>query len=157
MATPFKLTAKARTLSLREVFTMGEEKAFDLFCALRWPQTEGKPVCPRCGHDEAYKITTRRKFKCKACHHQYSPTSGTILASRKLSYTDILGAIAIIANAAKGVSALQLSRDLDIQHKTAWVLSHKLREAMASETEDLKLDGIVEVDGMYNGGHIRPA
>ncbi len=157
MATPFTLTTKARTLSLKDVFTMGEDKAFDLFCTLRWPQTEGKPVCPKCDHGEAYRITTRRKFKCKACHHQYSPTSGTILASRKLSYTDILGAIAIIVNAAKGVSALQLSRDLDVQHKTAWVLSHKLREAMSSETDGHTLDGTVEVDGAYFGGHIRPA
>ena len=84
-------------------------------------------------------------------------TSGTIFASRKLSFTDMLAAILIVANAAKGVSAMQLARDLDVQHKTAWVLSHKLREAMKSETSGFKLSGIVEVDGAYFGGHIRPA
>ena len=52
-------------------------------------------------------------------------------------------------NGAKGVSALQVSRDLDVQYKTAFVLSHKLREAMARETAGMTLGGIVEVDGAY--------
>jgi transposase-like protein len=155
-STPFLLLAEARTLSLKDVFTMGEDKAYQLFCELRWPETMGKPVCPKCGHGEAYNISTRRKFKCKACHRQFSVTSDTIFASRKLSFTDILGAIAIVVNSAKGVSALQLARDLSVQHKTAWVLSHKLRESMAAESWGVILDGTVEVDGAYFGGHIRP-
>ena len=52
---------------------------------------------------------------------------------------------------------MQLSRDLDCQHKTAFVLAHKIREAMAAETKGLKLHGTVEIDGAYFGGHIRPA
>lgn len=84
-------------------------------------------------------------------------TSGTILASRKLSFTDLLAAMCILANAAKGISALQLARDLDVQHKTAFVLAHKLREALVSETKGAGLFGEVEVDGAYFGGHIRPA
>lgn len=156
MATNIKQLASARTLSLKDVYQGGEDKAYDLFRKVRWPDTDGKPVCPRCDCAEAYDIPTRRKFKCKACHHQYSVTSGTIFASRKLSFTDMLAAVLIVANAAKGVSAMQLSRDLDVQHKTAWVLSHKLREAMKSETSGFKLSGIVEVDGAYFGGHVRP-
>lgn len=60
-------------------------------------------------------------------------------------------------NASKGLSAVQLSRDLDVQHKTAFVLMHKLREAMAAETCDAVLSGTVELDGAAFGGHIRPA
>lgn len=157
MSTHFLLTKKARTISLRAVFTMGEDKAWEMFKQMRWPETDGNPVCPRCGHAETYEIKTRRKHKCKACHHQFSVTSGTMLASRKMSFTDLLAAIVILINGAKGVSALQMSRDLDCQHKTAWVLCHKLREAMASEIAGLELDGEVEVDGAYFGGHIRPA
>ncbi len=52
---------------------------------------------------------------------------------------------------------MQLARDLDCQHKTAFVLCHKLREAMASEIAGLPLEGTVEVDGAYFGGHVRPA
>jgi hypothetical protein len=83
--------------------------------------------------------------------------AGTIFHSRKLSYTDLLAAICIIANAAKGLSALQLSRDLGVQPKTAWVLAHKIREAMASETKEVVLSGEVEIDGLHTGGSIRPA
>lgn len=157
MAQHFLLSAKARTLSLKSIFAAGEDKAYETFCKLRWPATEGAPVCPHCGGLDAYTITSRRRFKCKACLRQFSVTSGTILASRKMSFTDLLAAICIIVNAAKGISALQLSRDLDCQHKTAFVLAHKLREAMAAETKNTVLDGEVEIDGMYTGGSIRPA
>lgn len=57
-------------------------------------------------------------------------------------------------NGAKGHSALQLSRDLDVQYKTAFVLAHKLREAMSAEANGRTLSGEVEIDGAYFGGHI---
>ena len=60
-------------------------------------------------------------------------------------------------NGAKGVSALQVSRDLAVQYKTAFVLSHKLREAMAREDIGRKLSGEVETDGAYFGGYVKPA
>lgn len=80
-----------------------------------------------------------------------------MFASRKMAFVDMLAAICIVVNAVKGLSAMQLSRDLDCQHKTAFVLAHKLREAMASETTGATLDGEVEIDGSYYGGKIRPA
>jgi len=152
----FLLSAAARTLSLKTVFSMGEEKAYETFRRLRWAETEGEAVCPKCGCVETYDISTRRRFKCVACYHQFSVTSGTIFASRKLSFTDLLAAITIFVNGAKGVAALQLSRDLDVQYKTAFVLSHKLREAMALEQQGRVLNGIVEMDGGYFGGYVKP-
>ncbi len=156
MAQHFLLSAKARTLSLRSIFAEGEDAAYATFCKLRWPETEGEPVCPRCGSLDAY-TTARRRFACKDCRKQYSVTSGTMFASRKMAFTDLLAAICIIVNAAKGLSALQLSRDLDCQAKTAFVLAHKIREALASEMDTETPDGAVEIDGAYFGGHIRPA
>ena len=70
---------------------------------------------------------------------------------------DILAAIAIFVNGAKGHSALQLSRDLDCQYKTAFVLTHKIREALAAEQAGSVIDGEVEVDGAYFGGYLKPA
>lgn len=157
MAQHFLLSAAARTLSLKAIFAAGEDKAYETFCKLRWPSTEGAPVCPHCGGLDAYHVTTRRRFKCKACGKQFSVTSGTILASRKMSFVDLVAAICIIVNGAKGLSALQLARDINCQHKTAFVLSHKLREAMAAETKSVTLEGHVEIDGAYFHGHVRPA
>jgi transposase-like protein len=153
----FLLSAAARTLSLKAVYRMGEDKAYDTFRQLRWPETEGDAVCPRCGCVETYDISTRRRFKCVGCEHQFSVTSGTIFASRKMSFVDLLAAIVIFVNGAKGVAALQLSRDLDCLYKTAFVLTHKLREAMMREQAGVQLNGIVEIDGGWFGGHVRPA
>lgn len=155
MAQHFLLSAEARTLSLKEIYKGGEEKAYETFKSLRWTATKGEPVCPKCGCLDHYDIPTRRKFKCAACHAQFSVTSGTIFASRKLSFTDLLAAICLFVNGAKGMSAVQFSRDLDVQYKTAFVLAHKLREALAAETVNVKLDGEVEIDGAYFGGHVR--
>lgn len=153
----FLLSSQARTISLKAVFTMGETKAYETFCQMRWPENDGEAVCPRCGCVETYNITSRRKFKCVACHHQFSVTSGTIFASRKMSFTDLLAAIVIFVNGVKGIAALQLSRDLDCQYKTAFVLTHKLREAMARENMGATLGSVVEVDGAYFGGYVKPA
>lgn len=84
-------------------------------------------------------------------------TSGTIFAAHKLSFVDLLEAICLFVNASKGLSAVQFSRDLNVQHKTAFVLMHKLREAMTAETREARLEGEVEVDGAAFGGHVRPA
>ncbi|EYD77773.1 putative transposase [Rubellimicrobium mesophilum DSM 19309] len=157
MAQHFLLSAAARTLSLKAIYKAGEDAAYQTFCQLRWPETNGEAVCPRCDCAATYPIATRRKFKCKACAYQFSVTSGTIFASRKMSFMDLLAAICITVNAAKGLSMVQLSRTLDCQYKTALVLAHKLREAMALEVQTGEvLTGHVEVDGAYFGGTIRP-
>ena len=96
-------------------------------------------------------------FKCKGCGAQFSVTSGTIFASRQLPVRDILLAIAIFVNGAKGHSALQLSRDLDCQYKTAFVLAHKIREAVGSTDKGETVSGEVEIDGCYVGGYVKPA
>ena len=155
MSQHFLLSAKARTLSLAAVARMTEDEARATFRALRWAATDGEPVCPTCGCVVCYAYASRPIFKCKACGDQFSLTSGTIFSSRKLPMRDYLMAIAIFVNGAKGHSALQLSRDLDCQYKTAFVLAHKLREAMAAEHKGKVLSGHVEIDGAYFGGHIR--
>lgn len=157
MSQSFSLSAAARTLSLRSIFEAGEEANYRTFCKLRWPQTSGEASCPSCGCLGAYEITSRRRFECSGCGSQFSVTSGTIFHSRKKSFTDLLAALCIVLNAAKGLSALQLARDLKCQHKSAWVLSHKMRQALASELANAKLAGEIEIDGMYHGGKIRPA
>lgn len=154
MTQHFLLRAESRTLSLKDIYKGGEDAAYETFKQLRWEN--GEPSCPKCGAFGCYEIKTRRRFKCKGCFHQFSVTSGTIFASRKMDFTDLMAAICIVVNASKGLSAVQLSRDLDVQYKTAWVLAHKLREAMAAEVEKLTLEGEVEIDGAYFGGYVRP-
>ncbi len=156
MAQHFLLSAAARTLKLKDIYRMSDEQAFEAFAAIRFAENGGEAFCPDCGCTDPYFISTRRKWKCRACGKGFSATSGTIFASRKMAFVDLLAAICIFVNAAKGISALQLSRDLSCQYKTAFVLAHKLREAMASGNDGVTLSGTVEVDGAYFGGHVRP-
>jgi transposase-like protein len=157
MSQHFLLSAAARTLSLKSVCRMSDEEAHAALVAIRWSDNGGKPYCPKCGCVEFSAITTRKLWKCKGCTHQYSVTSGTIFASRKMQVRDYLLAVAIFVNGAKGVSALQLSRDLQVQYKTAFVLAHKLREAMGAEMNGATVSGSVEVDGAYFGGYVKPS
>ena len=156
MSQHFLLSAQARTLSLGKVMRLSDQEAYETFKSIRWAANNGDPICPRCGCVAVYEYKTRRIFKCQGCESQFSLTTDTIFASRKLPIRDLLAAIAIFVNGAKGISALQLSRDLDVQYKTAFVLAHKLREAMGAEIKTRKLSGIVEVDGAYFGGYVRP-
>lgn len=156
MSQHFLLSAKARTLSLTRLFGMGDEEAFDLFRELRWGTEEEIP-CPCCGViDKHYFLKTRKQWRCKACNHTFSVTSGTIFAFHKLPLKTHLIAIGIFTNAVKGISALQLSRDLDVQHKTAFVLAHKIRESLMEHRDEEPLSGEVHMDGAYVNGHIRP-
>jgi transposase-like protein len=155
MAQHFLLSAKARTLSLARVMRMSDEEARKTFAAIRWADNDGEPYCPACGCVAIYAYASRPIFKCKGCDKQFSVTSGTIFASRKLPLRDYLAAIAIFVNGAKGHSALQLSRDLNCQYKTAFVLAHKLREAMGSQQPET-VGGHVEIDGAYFGGYVKP-
>ena len=155
MAQHFLLTAAARSLSLKAIFRMSDDEAHATFTAIRFADNGGAAFCPRCQCTAVYAYAARRIWKCKDCRHQFSVTSGTIFASRKLAIRDYLAATAIFVNAAKGISALQLGRDLDVQYKTAFVLAHKLREAISAEQITGTLSGVVEVDGAYFGGHVK--
>ncbi len=137
---------------------MSDDEARNAFRLIRWASTEGAPVCPQCGCLKVYALKTRPAWKCAGCAHQFSVTSGTMFADRKRPLRDYLLAIAIFVDGAKGHSALQLSRDLCCQYKTAFVLAHKLREAIDAEQQKATFANETEkeIDGAYFGGHRAP-
>ena len=162
MAQHFLLSAAARSLSPAKVMRMSDQGAENVFLRLRWPETDGKPVCPNCGCQVCYdcrRSTGQARWRCKACGADFSVTSGTLFAWHKLPLRTYLMAIAVFCNEVKGKSMLAFARDIDVQYKTAFVLAHKLREAMASSTKAMGIGGegrTAEIDGAYFGGHIRP-
>jgi transposase-like protein len=162
MAQHFLLSAAARSLSLAKVMRMSDLGVENVFLRLRWPKTDGKPVCPHCGCPTCYscrRMGGQPRWRCKACRHDFSLTSGTLFAWHKLPLRSYLLAVAVFCNEVKGKSMLALSRDLDVQYKTAFVLAHKLREAMAASVRGLRIGGegrVAEIDGAYFGGHVRP-
>jgi len=114
---------------MRSIFSMSEDRAYAKFCRLRWHANKGKPICPECGCVDHWKLATPRKFGCSGCGKQFSITTDTLFKSHKMSFRKMLEAIAIFTNGALGVSALRLSREINVSYKTAWVLAHKMREA----------------------------
>ena len=162
MAQHFLLSAAARSLSPAKVMRMPDLGAENVFLRLRWPQTDGKPICPNCGCQICCccrRSEHQPRWRCKACRADFSVTSGTLFAWHKLPLKTHLMAIAVFRNEVKGKSMLAFSRDLDVQHKTAFVLAHKLREAMASATRGLRIsdDGrTAGMEGNWFGGHVRP-
>jgi transposase-like protein len=163
MAQHFLLSRAAKTLSLASVFTMKDDHAEATFRAIRWADTNGEPVCPNCGSLDAYdcrRFKGAPRYRCRGCKKDFSITSGTLFASHKLPLRCYLAAIAIFCNEVKGKSALAISRDLCVSYKCAFVLLHKLREAMAEEMKDRVVGGEgkeAEVDGGYFGGYVKPA
>jgi len=163
MAQHFLLSAGARSLSAAKIMRMSDSGVENVFLRLRWPETDGKPVCPNCGCTICYacrRPAGQLRWRCKACCGDFSITSGTLFAWHKLPLRTYLLAVAGFCNEVKGKSMLAFSRELDVQYKTAFVLAHKLREAMASSMKGLRIGGegrVAEVDGAYFGGHVRPA
>jgi hypothetical protein len=92
---------------------MTDDEAHAHFVAIWFADNGGAAFCPRCECTAVY--TYARRISGNASNHQFSVTSGTIFASGKLPIRDYLSAIAIFVNAVKGISALQLGRDLDVQ------------------------------------------
>jgi transposase-like protein len=163
MSQHFLLSKAAKTLSLAQVFRMSDAEAETTFRNLRWPDTNGAPVCPHCGGVDPYDCRRPNgapRFECRACKKDFSITSGTLFASHKLPLRGYLAAIAVFCNEVKGKSALALSRDLGLSYKTAFVLLHKLREAMAEEMRGRVVGGegkVAEIDSGYFGGYLKPA
>src|SRR5262245_1795312 len=159
----FLLSAAARTLSLASVVRMSDEEVERVFVRLRWADNGGDAYCPHCGCATVYMARRPNgapRWRCKACRKDFSVTSGTLFAFHKMPLRSYLMAIAIFANEVKGKSMLALSRDMGVQYKTAFVLAHKMREAMAAEVRQSKIGGEgkkAEVDGGYFGGYVKPA
>jgi transposase-like protein len=137
-----------------------EEKCLDYLEASRWPDGVR---CTTCGSKEISKITRKvtaktdnkraRLYQClePTCKAQFSATTGTIFNGSHLPLEKWYMAIALIIDAKKGMSSLQLQRHLKVNYRTAWYLSHRIREAM-NEPDGLKLTGTVEIDETYIGG-----
>jgi transposase-like protein len=135
-----------------------EDEALDYLIKQRWPDGVR---CLACDYDQVYTIATRGKtnkpcrlFECAECKLHFSATTGTLFHDSHLPLTKWFMAMALMVEAKKGVSALQVSRHIGVAYKTAWHLCHRIRKAM-QEFETTPLGGagkIVEVDESWLGG-----
>ena len=117
----------------------------------RWP--EGFR-CPRCGQAAHYVLRSggRKTFQCQTCRVQTSLIAGTLFQSTYLALTLWFLAIYLISQAKAGLSALALKRQLGVSYPTAWLIQHKIMQAMTERDAQYTLCGEVLVDDAYLGG-----
>src|SRR5271156_1305274 len=129
-----------------------EDNCLDYIESMRWPN--GEIGCVHCGEvgrvskiqRESGKNKRTRIYQCLVCGKQFSATSGTIFNDTHLPLTKWFMAIALICEAKKGISAMQVQRHLGVNYRTAWHLCHRIRAAMK---DGGLLTGVVEADETY--------
>lgn len=130
------------------------DKAREYLEAIRWPNG---PVCPHCGVvGDHYALSGKAHrpgvYKCKDCRKQFTVTVGTVFERSKVPLHQWMQAVYLICSSKKGCSSHQLQRTLGVQYKTAWFMTHRLREAMKSPGGVIGGGGgTVEADETYIG------
>lgn len=108
--------------------------------------------CPHCGCKKVYAFSDNKRYKCSDCRKQFTAKVGSIFENTKIPLQKWFVAIYLISSHKKGISSLQLSKDLGITQKNAWFLLHRLRHASNTEAFNAPLKNTVEADETYIGG-----
>jgi transposase-like protein len=109
-------------------------------------------ACPRCGHDQFWFLAKRGLFDCKQCRYQASVTAGTIFHKTRTSLVKWYWLLYRMAMDKIGTSVSEIQRLLEIgSYKTAWLMAHKIRKAMADRDARYQLAGLVELDESFFG------
>jgi len=153
---PTGTDADLNVMTLQPLFA-DEDKARAFFESKRWPNG---PVCPHCKTTDVYKLTAKPGskspvrpgvYKCSDCRKQFTVRVGSIFEDSKLPLRHWLYAIHLMTSSKKGVSSHQIARELGITVKSAWFVTHRIREAMKREPMAGMLKGELEADECYVG------
>lgn len=144
----------AQTVNLKQLlaFFSTEENCIAWLEQARW---NGQPVCPHCHGAERIAPYSGKRFTYwhTDCRKAFTVKTGSVMHSSKTPTVNWIIAIYAILTARKGVSAMQLSKELGVQYRTAWYLLHRVREAC--KNGELILSNVVEIDETYIGGKER--
>lgn len=106
--------------------------------------------CPHCGHKEIYTFKDGKRYRCAACKQDFTIKTGTVFGESKLPLRKWFMAIYLLSTSSKGISSVQLAKHVGVTQKTAWFMSHRIREA--HQQNKGQLFGTFEVDETYVGG-----
>jgi hypothetical protein len=127
-----------------------EKSCHEYLASRRW--ADGLMICPHndCGCEEAYIYKDGIRYKCKKCKLVYTAKTGTFMEASKLPTLKWFVALYLFLHK-KGISSIQLSKDIGVQQKTAWFMLCRMRLALGNEPQE-KLEGVVEIDETFVGG-----
>ena len=139
-------------VSVYEFFELfpDEQAAIDFLEAERWPDGV---VCPRCDSNRTRRIAKSNYHNCKDCRKQFTVRAGSIFERSRIPLHKWLFAMYLVQTSRKGISSVQLSKELGITQRSAWFMLHRLRVAMMPG--DDQLSGVVEIDETFVGGNER--
>jgi transposase-like protein len=114
---------------------------YTFFYQRRWPNGF---KCPRCDYDSCYTISTRKMplYQCRLCKHQTTLTAGTVMERSRTSLAKWAAAIELLASTS-GINATQLSAEIGVSHKSAWLMLRSFRRAISESETNRKLQGTV--------------
>lgn len=139
------------TISLYEFFQIfPDEKAAVAYVeSVRWGS---EPACPHCGSAAVSRVKSGKPmpWRCRDCRKHFSVRTNTVLAESKLAIHKWLMAAYLMTTARKGISSVQMAKELGVTQKTAWFLEHRIREALPRTTASSAVP--YEVDETYVGG-----
>jgi len=120
-----------------------QSEAVEAFFRRRWPNGF---ICPSCGHDTHYTITTRQLplYECRLCRHQTTVTAGTVMDKTRTPLSKWAAALDVLSSTS-GVNAKRLASIIGVKHKTAWLMMRKLRQAIGDVEAASKLEGTVHM------------
>ena len=145
-------------MTLAEATKLTEEGAREYVEHMIW---EGNRTCPHCGSARSFALKGKSMraglYKCSECRKPFTVTMGTIFQGSHICLRDWVIAFHLMCSSKKGISALQLQRNLGLkQYKSAWHMAHRIRHALAEGIfGGPPLKGPVEVDETYVGGKVR--
>ena len=148
---------RVSTISILELYRMfpDEDSCYKWLERVRW---DGEPICPHCGGLDAISKPSPSKprhYWHGDCRKHFTATTGTCMHATKKPLQDWIYAVYSVMTARKGVSAMQLSKELGCQYRTAWYMLQRIREACDGGMFRLELTGTVEVDETHVGGRRR--
>ena len=141
---------KAKVLSAYEFMQKfaSKRKAVNFYEKSRWPKGV---TCLHCQSKRIYKVKNRLgSYQCKDCRDTFTVQTGTVFEKSKVPLRKWLYAVYLLQTARKGISSLQLSKQIGVTQKTAWFMLHRLREACKAGS--FKMSGNVQSDETYFGG-----
>jgi transposase-like protein len=144
-----------RTINDIAIHFQDQKTCIEYLTQLRW---NGKPKCAFCGHTHVYELKGKyQRYKCAGCRKHFSAIKGTIFENSTIPLSKWFMAIFILSTHRKGISSVQVSRDIGVTQKTAWFMMQRVRNAFKMQSFEYdKIGGdkekVVEADETYIGG-----